>query len=213
MKKLISFALITLVFLSCNNQEKTREDAQKFLDAYTEQFVKLYSNSSEAQWKANIEIKEGDSTNMINAQKADEAMAAFTGSKENIEQAKKYLEQKDQLTDIQKKQLELILYAAANNPQTIADVVKQRIKAETEQTQKLYGYQYMIGDKMVSTNDIDEVLKKEKNLDTRLAAWTASKEVGKTLKGGLVNLRELRTKQSKNSAITTTSLIRSPTTT
>lgn len=170
------------------------KDAQKFIDDYTTEYVKLYTNSQNAQWKSNIEIKEGDSTNSVAAQKADEAMAAFTGSKENIENARKYLDQKDKLSEIQVKQLELILYAAANNPQTIADVVKERIKAENNQTQKLYGYQYMLNGKKVSTNNIDSILKAENNIDNRLAAWNASKEIGKTLKSGLVNLRDLRNK-------------------
>lgn len=200
MRKITPVALAAAIALySCGSggNDQSQQEAQKFIDAYTSQYVKLYTNSSEAQWKANIEIKEGDSTNAQNAQKADEAMAAFTGSKENIEQAKKLLEHKGKLNDIQRKQLELILYYAANNPQTIADIVKQRIKAETEQTQKLYGFQYMLEEKKVSTNDIDDVLKKETNLDKRLAAWNASKEVGKILKPGLVKLRDLRNETVK----------------
>lgn len=196
MRKLALWAFLGMAFASCGtgNNDRSGGDAQKFIDDYTAQYVKLYTNSSEAQWKANIEIKEGDSTNSLNAQKADEAMAAFTGSKENIEKAKSFLEHKEDLTEIQRKQIELILYYAANNPQTIGDIVKQRIKAENGQTQKLYGYQYTLNGAKVSTNDIDEVLKKENNLDKRLAAWNASKEVGKTLKSGLINLRELRNK-------------------
>src|SRR5690606_32557277 len=104
---------------------------------------------------------------------------------------------KSKLDAKQVKQFEMILYAAANNPQTIADVVKERIKAENEQTQKLYGFQYMLNGKKVSTNDIDESLKKETDLDKRLVAWNASKEVGKTLKSGLVNLRNLRNQTVK----------------
>lgn len=185
-----------LLLASCGGGNNTggnpQEEAQKFLDSYTTEYVKLYTNSSEAQWKSNIEIKEGDSTNSLAAQKADEAMAAFTGSKENIENARKFMEQKDKLTEIQVRQLEIILYAAANNPQTIADIVKARIKAENGQTQKLYGYQYMLGDKKISTNYIDSILKAENNINNRLVAWEASKEIGKSLKGGLVNLRNLR---------------------
>ena len=186
-------SVLMVGFASCNDASQ-QDDPQKFIDSYTQQYLKLYATSSEAQWKANTEIKEGDSTNTLAAQRADEAMAAFTGSKENIEHAKKFLEDKDNISDVQKKQLELILYAAANNPQTIADVVKQRIKAENEQTQKLFGFQFMLDGKTVSTNEIDDVLKKEKDITKRLAAWEASKEVGKTLKSGLVNLRELRNK-------------------
>src|SRR5207253_1474511 len=118
-----------IAFASCQSGKSGNEDsgaAQKFIDSYTSEYMKLYTSSSEAQWRANTEIREGDSSVTLAAQKADEAMAAFTGSKENIDQARKYLDQKDKLTDIQKKELELILYAAANNPQTVADVVKQR---------------------------------------------------------------------------------------
>jgi peptidyl-dipeptidase A len=195
MKRSLSMlGLAALLFFSCkNNSSNTAQiEAQQFIDEYTSEYVKLYTNSSSAQWKSNTEIVDGDSTNTVNAQKADEAMAAFTGSKDNISNAKKYLGQKEMLTEVQVKQLELVLYAAANNPQTIADVVKQRIKAENEQTRQLYSFQYMYDDKKVSTNDLDDVLKKETDVKKRLAAWQASKEVGKSLKGGLVNLRNLR---------------------
>lgn len=171
---------------------KEQTEAQQFLDGYTQKYVTLYTNSSEAQWKANIEIKEGDTTNTVAARKADEAMAEFTGSKENIETARKLMDVKDKLTDLQVRQLERILYAAANNPQTVAELVKQRIKAENDQTKQLYGYQYMLAGKKVSTNDIDGILKKETNINKRLAAWTASKEIGSTLKDGLLHLRDYR---------------------
>ncbi len=192
MKKFIPSVLVTVLLLSCGSSENVQEEAQVFIDAYTEEYLKLYSRASEAQWKANIEIREGDTVNAYNAQKADEAMAAFTGSRENIERAKKLLDRKDHLTDIQKKQLDVILYAAANNPQTIADVVNKRIKAETDQTQLLYGFQYTVSGRKVSTNEIDEILKKETDLPKRLDVWNASKEVGKPLKPGLVQLRDLR---------------------
>ncbi len=195
MKRISILAVAIVLLSSCGGGgNSSQSDAQKFIDNYTEQYVKLYTNSQLAQWKANTEIKKDDSSNTLAAQKADEEMAVFTGSKENIENARKFIAKKAELTPIQVKQLELILYAAANNPATVADLVKQRIKAENEQTQKLYGYQYMLDDKKVSTNDIDDILKKETNVNKRLVAWEASKEVGKTLKTGLVNLRDLRNK-------------------
>lgn len=197
-KSIVAVFVSATILSSCKiagvSNEANQAAAQKFIDSYTEQYVKLYTNSSEAQWKSNTEIVQGDSTNTINAQKADEAMAVFTGSQQNIDSARKYLGMKDQLTHIQVKQLELILYNAANNPQTVADLVKQRIKAENEQTRQLYGFQYMLNGKKVSTNDIDDVLKKETDVNKRLAAWEASKEVGKALKGGLVSLRDYRNK-------------------
>lgn len=198
-RQCLSMFAAAALFASCQgNGDKgttaTAAGAQQFIDGYTTEYVKLYSATSEAQWQANIAIKEGDSTATLAAQRADEAMAAFTGSAVNIERARKFLKSKDDLTEVQRKQLEAILYAAANNPQTIADIVKQRIKAENLQTQMLYGYQYTLAGKKVSTNELDDILKKETDPAKRLAAWEASKAIGPSLKAGLVNLRNLRNK-------------------
>lgn len=196
-QSVLALSLACFLLGSCGGSEekkgsKEQTEAQTFIDGYSQKYVELYTNVSNAQWRANIEIKDGDTANTVAARLADEAMAEFSGSKDNIENARKFMAIKDKLTDLQVRQLEQILYAAANNPQTVADLVKQRIKAENDQTKQLYGYQYMLGSKKVSTNDLDGILKKENNEGKRLAAWTASKEIGKTLKVGLTNLRSLR---------------------
>jgi peptidyl-dipeptidase A len=214
MKKLLFTGLTAaILFTSCSSQKTAtstvattetttveitsttvQQEAQTFLDQYSETYQDLYTKSAEAEWASNIKIVEGDTTNAAATRRANEAFAAFTGSVENIEKARTLLEQKDQLTELQVKQLEAILYAGANNPQIIPDVVKARIKAETEQTEKLYGFDYRLFEKSVSTNDIDNILKSEKDVKKRLAAWQASKEVGPGLKEGLLNLRQLRNK-------------------
>lgn len=168
-------------------------EADEFLEAYTATYVDLYYKSAEAAWKANTEIIEGDTMNAFLETQANEAMAKFTGSESNIDQARKLLEAEN-LSDLQRRQLESVLYAAADNPATVPDLVSERIAAETAQTQKLFGFKYKLNGKDVTTNDLDEVLKTEKKLKKRLAAWEASKEVGKELKPGLANLRELRNK-------------------
>ena len=104
------------------------------------------------------------------------------------------MNEKSSLSDLQVKQLNKILYAAANNPQTVSGLVKERIKAENAQTEKLFGYDFKIDGKSVSANDIDNSLKEETDLNKRLKTWEASKEVGVGLKDGLVNLRDLRNK-------------------
>lgn len=186
------------LLLSCSTTNTEKEEnslaseVQQYLDKYTDQYVKLYYDLSLAQWETNTHIIEGDTTNAYRTQVASEAFASFTGSKENIDKTRKYLEQQDKLTPIQVKQLETILYQAANNPQTVTEVVSKRIKAETQQTEKLFGFNYTLDGKPVTTNEIDEILRVEKNINKRLTAWQASKEVGKNLKTGLVDLRRLR---------------------
>jgi peptidyl-dipeptidase A len=173
---------------------RLRQLADYFINHYTTEYVKLYTASSEAQWKANTEIKPGDSTNNVASQRAQEAMAAYTGNSIVIDSSRYFLKNKEQLDGLQVRQLKLILYTAGNNPQIAKDLVKLRIKRETEATSKLYGFTFTINGKPVSTNEIDDILHKEKNVQKRLEAWEASKEVGRTLKSDLVVLRELRNK-------------------
>ncbi len=196
---LLSFLAIILIgFVACKTESKSTEptpeqkEAQAFLDTYTAEYVKLYYASAEASWKTNTEIKEGDTLNAYNSRIADEAMTAFTGSVANIEATKKFLGMKDKLTPLQVRQLEVILYNAGSDPQTVAELVKEKIVASIAQTEKLFGFTFKLNGKNVTTNEIDEILRTETDLKKRLAAWESSKEVGKELKAGLVNLRRLR---------------------
>lgn len=184
---------VTAIFFSCNSPSKQhQQEVQQFLDQYNQEYRKLYTAASEGQWLLNTRIIEGDSTNASNARKADEAMAKFTGSTQNIESARKYLEWEKDLTPLQVKQLKKILYLAAGNPESAGDVVRKLIAAGTAQTEKLYGYKFTIDGKEVTPNDIDSLLADVTDTTMRRKAWEASKAVGGTLKDGLVNLRDLR---------------------
>lgn len=194
MRNFLYLIFVVSLFFQCTEDAKLQNDAQKYLDSYSSRYKELYYTSSKANWKLNTHIVEGDSTTKLETEKADKALAEFTGSKENIAEARKYLAQKENLKPIQVKQLEAILYNAANNPSTVKDIVDKRIKAETAQTEKLFGFDFKIDNQSVTTNEIDDILKKETNPAKRLAAWQASKEVGKGLKDGLVNLQDLRNK-------------------
>jgi len=190
----------TILFYACgsNNNENSnkglQDSVQAFLDSYNQKYTELNVIANEASWLTQIKIIEGDSTNAIANNKAQEELAVFTGSAINIETATNYLKQQEKLAELQVKQLKAIIYKAANNPETVGDLVKERIKAETEQTEKLFGFDFKIDGKSVSTNKIDAILGEELNLVKRQKAWESSKEVGKGLKKGLANLRDLRNK-------------------
>ena len=169
-----------------------RAQAEQFLTSYNAEYVRLYTASSEAEWRSNTHIVAGDTSNAGATTRANQRMATFTGSADNIRQLRELLAHKADLPAIQTKQLETALYNAANNPQTVADVVQRRIGAEAAQTEKLYGFDYKYAGKSVTTNDLDELLRKENNPTRRQAVWEASKAIGPTLKDGLLNLRDLR---------------------
>lgn len=187
------FFCVILAFMACNtNKPVNNAEAQAFIDSYTDEYLKLYKASSEAEWAANTRIVEGDSTNAKEVERTGGEYAAFTGSISNIEKATEFLKDKSKLSELQEKQLEKILYLAADNPQTVADLVKERISAENAQTEKLFGFDFKVDGKSVSANEIDQTLREETDLAKRLKVWEASKEVGIGLKPGLLKLRTLR---------------------
>src|SRR5262249_55051748 len=98
----------------------------------------------------------------------------------------------DALTNSQALQLDRVLFKATDGPQTVPELVKARIAAETAQTEKLYGFTYKLDGREISANDIDDGLRGEKDLGKRQKIWEASKEVGVGLRPGLIDLRKLR---------------------
>ena len=172
--------------------EKASSEADNFLRGYNAEYVRLYTAASEAEWTSNTHIVPGDTTNAGRTARANGRMAAFAGSTTNIARLRELLSRKNQLNALQVKQLETALYNAANSPQTVAALVQRRIKAEAAQTEKLYGFDYKYAGKPVTTNDLDELLRTETDPRKRQRVWEASKEIGPTLKPGLLNLRDLR---------------------
>ena len=163
-----------------------------FLRFYTQGYLGLQQKSAEADWALNTVIVEGDDSNSKAYEKAEGELAEYTGSAEMISKAKRYLEREAALTDLQARQLKAILYAAARSPQTEPELVKARIKADAAQTEALFGFDFKIDGKTVTTNEIDRILEEEDDEALRLAAWNSSKEVGQGLKKGLANLVSLR---------------------
>jgi peptidyl-dipeptidase A len=195
MKKtaILSIILPASLLYSCvANKDAHKTEVSEFLQGYNQKYRELYAASSEGQWKLNTNIVEGDTMNAFNAGKADEAMAKFTGSKENIRMATSYLEWEKELDTIQVKQLKKILYLAAGNPEILDSTVKALIKAGTAQTEKLYGYKFILDDREVTPNDIDSILAESRDTSMRRKVWETSKAVGKELKPGLENLVRLR---------------------
>ncbi len=184
----------TLAMMACGPAAETelRDEVQGFLDDYTTRFLELYTASSEAEWASNTRIMEGDDSNRKRTEAANEALRAFTGSVEVIEAARSYLERRDKLEPIKVRQLERILYNAADYPQTAPDLVKERIAAEAVQVEDLFGFDFRIDGDSVTTNRIDDILFTESDLGQRLKAWEASKEVGPVLRDGLQRLVGLR---------------------
>lgn len=177
---------------SALSDEGLRQWADGFLSYYTDNLQPLYYASAEAEWAANTRIVAGDTLTAARTRAANEALADFTGSVDVIQQARLLLDERDRLDPLQVRQLEQILYDAAANPQTVPELVRERIAAETAQTETLYGFTFTLDGEEVTPNEIDRLLRESEDVEERLAVWRASKEVGPELTDGLQALRRLR---------------------
>lgn len=186
--------LLLLVFISCSQKSDTQLKVQAYLDKYNKEFQKHLYEWNKGEWALNTRIVEGDTVTSKIAQDAQQQYANFVGSKKNIETATRFLETKNDLTDLQVKQLNRIVFLAGSNPETAGEIVKEKIEADTKQVELLYGFNFKLDGKSISTNEMDALLNTETDLKRRLKVWETSKEVGKGLKDGLVNLQHLRNK-------------------
>lgn len=168
------------------------QDLARYLTAYDSTYQRLYYEASLAEWASNTHIVEGDTTNAARTRGANEALAAFVGSVDNIERIRGWLQQSDGLDPVTVRRLEAMLYAAADKPQTVPELVKDRIAAEAGQVETLFGFEFRVDGQPITPNGIDVILRESRDLGERLQVWEASKEVGPALKPGLVELQRLR---------------------
>ena len=169
--------------------------AREFLKTYNDLDQRIETVASEANWKASTDVTDQHTGQRIGA---DAALAAFRGSKSVIDDSRRYLGLKGQLTDLEFRQLDKILLNAAESPGTIPEVVQKRIEAEAHASAILDGFTFCLerrGDKCIKTtnpNEIDEKLDKSRDLAERRKVWEVSKQTGPALKHSLAELRDLR---------------------
>ncbi len=191
----ILLGILPFILFGCQNNDSSSDNGDvvvDFLNTYTDSFLQCYTASTEAEWLSNTRIIPGDTAISNQVERANNALAAFTGDAYNIKKSKELLLDPSALTATQKRMLQTILYEAGNNPATMRDVVQQRIKAENQQTEILYGFNYKVDSVPVTTGEIDQSLRDFTSPAKRLKWWEASKEVGKSLNTGLLDLRNLR---------------------
>lgn len=186
--------LVLLAASSCSAplDSAPEEQARSFLAGYTATYLELQAAAARAEWDANTHIVAGDETNAARVQATGEALAAFTGSVENIERARALLARRAELGELEVRQLERVLFLAGDNPATVKELVAERIAAETAQNEALYGFTFRLDGAELTPNALDEGLRSETDLARRRALWESSKEVGKGLRPGLVELVRLR---------------------
>jgi peptidyl-dipeptidase A len=181
---------------STRRPSSLEREVRAFLETVSGLVQPLQTVANQAAWIASTDVSPEHTSARAAAEKA---AAAVTGSKLVIERTSAYLAKPSELSDLSLRQLRKLQLAAAENPGTIPEVVSQRIEAEARQSAVLDSYTFCLqplaGGKCgraTSANEIDQILRYSRVLAERERAWTASKEIGRPLKPGLLELQALR---------------------
>ena len=195
------FAAFTLHARPGKKLTAQERDARTFLDIVTGTLQPPQTVANQAAWTASTDVTPEHTAARTGAEKA---LAAVSGSKLVIDKTKAFLAQKGELEPVTVRQLEKLLLDAAESPATIPEVVAKRIEVEGRQSAILDGYTFCLQSgaggacvRPTSANDIDDILRKSRNLKEREAVWIASKEIGRKLRPGLVELQALRNKVAR----------------
>jgi len=182
--------LLTLVLPArAADTNPTQERADRVLNLVNASYRALYTVNSEAQWLALTDVSPAHDAG---AEVAGKAYAAFNGNPAIIDETKALLLKRNELNALTIRELEHVLLNAAEGPMTNPKLVAARVAAETAQASTLNSFQFKLHGKVVTANDIDNLLESSTDLAERQAVWEASKESGKALKDGLIKLRGLR---------------------
>jgi len=163
----------------------TEKEARAFLDVVTSLLTPVSTTAAEADWVAATDVTP-EHTGLRTG--ADKAMATLSGATVIVTRAKAYLAKRKELDDVTARQLEKLLLSAAENPGTIPAVVDKRVEAEARQSSILDGYTFCLQPKAGAApgaasgclrtgtaNQIDDILRKSRDLNERQRIWIASK--------------------------------------
>jgi oligoendopeptidase F len=166
---------------------------ETFLQDMNDQMQALLKDVTSASWMAQTT---GDPAWSGKLSEAQTKFNLLFSQKETFEKTKQYLEQQESLTDIQKRQLELLLGGMERN-QLPEEVIADLSKRSSELNLLFNTYSPEVDGKHYSANEIREILINSDDQELRKKVWFASKEVGKIVEKGLLELVKKRNEAAK----------------
>lgn len=200
MRKVLATGFVIFFHLLFTTHAEVKEEATAFLKMYNALAQPIFTAANEADWDASTNVTDENTGKRIGA---NEVRARFIGNAHVIQEVKRFLARKADLDEKTVRELEAILLAAASYPGTVPDLVSRRVAAEAKQSAIQDSFTFKLKapnsneERVVTPNQLDEILEASTDLSERKAAWLAAKQIGVPLKPGLVELQELRNKLAR----------------
>jgi peptidyl-dipeptidase A len=200
MKFFIPLALIALLIMgvsSCgeNAEQLRKEEIAKmeqefstFADSLEKVVAVVYTDVCTKYWEASLNSNE---ENWNNYSQADMKFNEILADKSNFESIKKYRESNNITDPLMARRLE-VLYLGMLSKQIDTAKLNQLSAMQAQIENKYSNYRAKVGNKALTDNQVEEVLKTSKNQKELQATWLAHKDIGPVVREDILNLVRLR---------------------
>lgn len=166
-------------------------EVQKYLVRYQSEARRHYVAREDARWRLlTSPAYQTDDGAAVHA--AEKAWADFVGRVENIELSRTYLRRGKEIAAQDLRCLSLVAHAAQGAPRSVAGLVDKRLDALDEALGVFRTRAWEIAGEPTTRAEAARILREERDLALRRAAWEAVYEVGSLQKPTLVRLRWLQ---------------------
>ena len=172
----------------------TEQDFRAFLTDYESVVIPLSKESALSSFEASLSGKDADYQKSAQLQIALEKIYSDTSAFAKI----KAFRESGQITDpLLKRQLDILYLSYLGNqvdPKTLEELVGRQTAIE----QKFNTYRVQVGDRALSDNQIDSMLRYSTNSAELEETWKASKRIGREVSAQTIELVKLRNQMARS---------------
>lgn len=185
---LLSALSLALISSCTSKKEKMKQELIDFIKKHDSVYIPLYKTANLASWNAAISGKDED------FKKSEELQMQLVKLFADKEALKKLEEIKvsGMITDsLLNRQLD-ILYRSYIMAKADTAKLNAKVRMETMIEQKYGNFRAEVKGKKLSDNDVEEVLKKSKNVTEQKEVWIAQKKIGQVVAADIIKLVKIR---------------------
>jgi peptidyl-dipeptidase A len=194
---MIAVVFVLLASVMGSTPKKNSKDIEAQIKEFIDEHVKitkpLYKEYSLAYWDASISGKDEDYAKAADYQYKLEKVYTDKSAFEKLKKWRASGKVKDKLL---KRQLD-VLYLEYLGHQIPEELLKEIIEKGNEVEKIFNTFRGTVGDKKVTMNEIEEILRTSTDSEQRKAYWEAQKQVGEAVENKLKELIKLRNKAAR----------------
>lgn len=193
-RTIILFIAVVTVLGSCTSkQEKMENRMRTFISSYETAVIPLYKESALSSWDANVT---GNDEAWARNEKASVAFISYFTDKKAFAELKELKESGLVKDPLLSRQLEVI-YNQFLSGQVDTSLLAEQVRMETEITKKFNSFRAEVNGKMLSDNEVEDILRNSTNSAELQAAWEGHKKIGPVMADDIITLVRHRNKIAK----------------